>query len=37
MELTDARALVQDKTDKDVTVRHLISVGRDAGSGPPLR
>jgi uncharacterized protein len=26
MELTDARALVKDKTDKDVTVRHLISV-----------
>jgi hypothetical protein len=27
MELTDARALVKDKTDKDITVRHLISVG----------
>jgi uncharacterized protein len=26
MELTDARALVKDKTDKDITVRHLISV-----------
>jgi hypothetical protein len=37
MELTDARALVKDKTDKDITVRHLISGGEgDAGSGPPL-
>jgi hypothetical protein len=27
MELTDARALVKDKIDKDITVRHLISVG----------
>jgi uncharacterized protein len=26
MELADARALVKDKTDKDITVRHLISV-----------
>ena len=26
MELTEARALVKDKTDKDITVRHLISV-----------
>src|SRR5215207_3430553 len=26
MELTDARALVKDKTDKGITVRHLISV-----------
>jgi uncharacterized protein len=26
MELTDARALVKEKTDKDITVRHLISV-----------
>ena len=26
MNLADARALVQDKTDKDITVRHLISV-----------
>ena len=26
MELAEARALVQDKTDKDITVRHLISV-----------
>jgi uncharacterized protein len=26
MELTDARALVKDKTGKDITVRHLISV-----------
>jgi putative nucleotidyltransferase with HDIG domain len=26
MELTDARALVKDKADKDITVRHLISV-----------
>jgi hypothetical protein len=26
MELTDARALVKDKTDNDITVRHLISV-----------
>jgi uncharacterized protein len=25
-ELADARALVKDKTDKDITVRHLISV-----------
>jgi hypothetical protein len=37
MELTDARALVKDKTDNDITVRHLISVeGGDGGSGPPL-
>jgi hypothetical protein len=27
MELTDARALVKDKTDNDITVRHLVSVG----------
>lgn len=26
MELAQARALVTDKTDKDITVRHLISV-----------
>ena len=26
MELAEARALVQDKTDKEITVRHLISV-----------
>ena len=26
MELAEARALVKDKTDKDITVRHLISV-----------
>jgi putative nucleotidyltransferase with HDIG domain len=26
MDLAEARALVQDKTDKDITVRHLISV-----------
>ena len=26
MELTEARALVKDRTDKDITVRHLISV-----------
>src|SRR5215207_5165040 len=26
MELAEARVLVQDKTDKDITVRHLISV-----------
>jgi putative nucleotidyltransferase with HDIG domain len=26
MELTEARALVKDKTDKEITVRHLISV-----------
>jgi putative nucleotidyltransferase with HDIG domain len=26
MELADARALVKEKTDKDITVRHLISV-----------
>ena len=26
MELAEARALVTDKTDKDITVRHLISV-----------
>src|SRR4029450_5344559 len=26
MELVEARALVKDKTDKDITVRHLISV-----------
>ena len=26
MELAQARALVKDKTDKDITVRHLISV-----------
>ena len=26
MELAEARALVQDKTDKETTVRHLISV-----------
>jgi putative nucleotidyltransferase with HDIG domain len=26
MELADARALVQDKTDKEITIRHLISV-----------
>jgi predicted hydrolase (HD superfamily) len=26
MELAEARALVRDKTDKDITVRHLISV-----------
>jgi hypothetical protein len=25
-ELADARALVKDKTDKDITVRHLVSV-----------
>jgi hypothetical protein len=36
MELTDARALVKDKTDNDITVRHLISVGGDGGSGSPL-
>ena len=26
MELEEARALVKEKTDKDVTVRHLVSV-----------
>ena len=26
MELTEARALVEQKTDKEITVRHLISV-----------
>jgi predicted hydrolase (HD superfamily) len=26
MELAEARALVREKTDKDITVRHLISV-----------
>jgi len=26
MELAEARALVRDKTDKEITVRHLISV-----------
>jgi len=26
MELAEARALVKAKTDKDITVRHLISV-----------
>jgi predicted hydrolase (HD superfamily) len=26
MELAEARALVKDKTDKDTTVRHLVSV-----------
>jgi hypothetical protein len=26
MELAEARALVKDKTDKDITVRHLVSV-----------
>jgi hypothetical protein len=26
MELAEARALVEAKTDKDITVRHLISV-----------
>jgi predicted hydrolase (HD superfamily) len=26
MELAEARALVQDKTDKEITVRYLISV-----------
>jgi predicted hydrolase (HD superfamily) len=33
MELADARALVKDKTDKDITVRHLIA---EASLGLPL-
>jgi hypothetical protein len=38
MELAEARALVTDKTDKDITVRHLnLGGGGDAGAGPPLR